>query len=63
MKIILDIGKVLSGKLKIMDTMTMQEQVITFARNEASSKVQSVLQLEILRCSSIKKKFTRCRAI
>ena len=34
LKIILGIGQVLSGKLKIIHTLTMQEQMISFKRNE-----------------------------
>ena len=34
-KIIIGIGDVLSGKLKVIDTLTMEDQLVTFERNEA----------------------------
>ena len=42
LKIILGIGQALSGKLKIIHTLSMQEQMITFQRNEA--RIQEVMQ-------------------
>jgi len=45
LKIILGIGQVLSGQLKIIHTLTMQEQTITFKRDE--KQVQEVLQRDL----------------
>ncbi|XOV92793.1 MAG: ThiF family adenylyltransferase [Bacteroidota bacterium] len=41
-KIILDIGEVYSGKMKIFNTLTNQEQIVSFDRNE--SEIQQVLE-------------------
>lgn len=46
LKIILGIGNVLSGKLKIINTLSMQEQMITFQRNEA--EINQMLQRGII---------------
>ncbi|UII26342.1 HesA/MoeB/ThiF family protein [Fulvivirga maritima] len=51
-KLILELGDPLSGKLKIIHTLTMQEQVISFQRNEASVKniINKPLTLEAVQC-------------
>lgn len=52
LKVILGVGTVLSGQVKIMDTLTMQEQMINFTRNE--EEVERIknkpLQAEIGTC-------------
>lgn len=45
LKIILGIGQVLSGKLKIIHTLSMQEQMINFKRNE--KRIEEVLQHDL----------------
>lgn len=52
LKLILGIGEPLSGKLKILDAMSMQEQMIQFGRNETQVALVNnrPLQLEVLRC-------------
>ncbi|WP_436515186.1 molybdopterin-synthase adenylyltransferase MoeB [Ekhidna sp. To15] len=52
-KIILQIGTSLSGKLKVIDTLTMQGQLISFGKNEKGvERVKSEpLALEIAKCS------------
>ena len=53
LKVVLGIGTPLIGKLKILDTLTMQEQLITFERN--TSAIEQIkngpLQLEIAQCA------------
>lgn len=53
LKIILGIGSLLDGKLKIVDTLTMQEHLISFGKNEKEvDRVKNEpLALEIARCS------------
>ncbi len=46
LKIVLGIGNVLSGKLKIINTLSMQEQMITFQRNEG--EVNQILERGII---------------
>jgi len=51
-KMILGIGKVLSGKIKLIDTLTQTEQVIRFKRNESQVALvkNRSLQLEQIHC-------------
>ncbi|MEQ8471151.1 MAG: HesA/MoeB/ThiF family protein [Marinoscillum sp.] len=57
LKIILGIGQVLSGKLKIIHTLTMQEQLITFQPNEDQiNRIKAQpLQLEAINCEVVDK--------
>ncbi len=52
LKLILDIGQVLSGKLKIIHTLSMQEQLISFSRNEPEIRKikERGLALEAVSC-------------
>lgn len=52
MKILLQIGQVLTGKLKLVDTLTMQDQLISFDRNEDQVQVikNRKLQVEAMPC-------------
>jgi molybdopterin/thiamine biosynthesis adenylyltransferase/rhodanese-related sulfurtransferase len=52
MKVILGLGTILSGKLKIVDTLTMQDQLISFVRNEKQVKVikDRGLMVEAVHC-------------
>ncbi|MBR06057.1 MAG: molybdenum cofactor biosynthesis protein [Rickettsiales bacterium] len=54
-KIILGIGEVLSGKLKIIHTLTMQERIISFKRVEEriAAITNKALALESINCSLI----------
>jgi adenylyltransferase/sulfurtransferase len=57
LKIILEIGTVLSGKLKIFDTLTMDSQMISFKRNQDQIDLvkNRPLQLEAIRCTLVEK--------
>ncbi len=52
LKVILGIGNALSGKLKIIHTLTMQEQLISFNRNDLiiQETKDNPLKLEALKC-------------
>ncbi|MEQ9304236.1 MAG: HesA/MoeB/ThiF family protein [Marinoscillum sp.] len=60
LKIILGIGNVLSGKLKIIHTLTMQEQLISFKRNEheVMKVLNRNLQVEAVGCELLDEKKT-----
>lgn len=46
LKIILEIGEVLSGKLFVLDTLHLQTQVIAFEKNPENFKIQSLIDYE-----------------
>ena len=46
LKIILGIGKVLSGKLFVFDTLTSQTNIISFEKNPHNSKIKSLIDYE-----------------
>jgi len=53
LKVILDIGEILSGKLKIIDSLTMQDQIMRFERNEEQIKsvMERDLEVESINCN------------
>jgi adenylyltransferase/sulfurtransferase len=51
LKIILKIGEILSGKLFVLDALTMQTQIISFEKNLTNSKIEKLIDYELF-CSA-----------
>jgi len=62
LKIILEIGKVLSGKLLVMDTLSLTMQTLSFRRNPKNLNIKNLIDYQVF-CSSNDKDFIESNLI
>lgn len=55
LKVVLGIGEVLSGKLFVLDALSMSTQIISFEKNPANSIIEKLIDYELF-CSSLNEK-------